>query len=105
MPDFGNPRAPIDYGFDYNFFAKLTVNNANYNTNCDMIINLAAPTYAVSFQLESGTRIEYSFNGITTHGDMILSEASTNLLFQNRVISKIWFRGDGYVRVEAWAIR
>lgn len=105
MPDFGNPKAPIDYGYDFNFFTKHTVANANFTTDCDITINMKAPTYAVSFQLESGTRVEYSFNGLTVHGDMILTEASANLLFENRVISKIWFRGDGYVRVEAWAIR
>jgi len=105
MPNFGNPRAPVDYGYDFNYFNKHTVNNVNFNSDCDLIINLKAPTYAVSFQLETGTRIEYSFNGLTVHGDMILSEASANLLFENREISKIWFRGDGYVRVEAWAVR
>lgn len=105
MPDFGNPKAPIDYGYDFNFFTKHTVANVNYNNDCDITINMKAPTYAVSFQMETGTRIEYSFNGLTTHGDMTLNEASANLLFNNRVISKIWFRGDGYVRVEAWAIR
>lgn len=105
MPNFGNPKAPIDYGYDFNFFTKLTVSNANFNSDCDVTINMKAPTYAVSFQLESGTRVEYSLNGLTTHGDMILNESSENLLFENRVISKIWFRGDGYVRIEAWAIR
>lgn len=105
MPDFGNPKAPIDYGYDFNFFTKHTVANANFNTDCDITINMKAPTYAVSFHLESGSRVEYSFNGLTTHGDMTDGYASENLLFNNRVISKIWFRGDGYVRVEAWAIR
>ena len=105
MPDFGNPRAPKDYGYDFNFFTKHTVNNVNFNSDCDIIINMKAPTYAVSFQMESGTRVEYSLNGETISGDMMLNEASANLLFENRVISKIWFRGDGYIRIEAWSIR
>jgi hypothetical protein len=103
MPNFGNPRAPIDYGRDFNFYDKLTVSTVNFNTNCDEIITF--PTYSVTFQMESGTRVEYSFNGLTVHGDMTANKPSASLLFENRTISKIWFRGDGYVRIEAWGIR
>lgn len=97
--------APITQGFDHNFFQKITVSNANFNNLSDMLILF--PTYTVTFQLEttSGGLVEYSFNGNTVHGDMTSNLPSANLVFQNRVISGIWFKGTGVVRVEAWAIR
>jgi hypothetical protein len=105
MPNFADPKAPIDYGYDFNFFTKYTSSGSNYSTDCNVIINMKAPTYSVTFNLESGSHIYYSFNGLTDHGDMQDGYATKNLTFENRVISKIWFRGDGYVRIEAWAIR
>lgn len=103
MSDFSSPFLPIDYGRDFNFYTKRTVSNTNYTTNCHEVIRF--PTFSVTFHLETGTRVEYSFNGSTTHGDMTSGKASATLTFENRVISKIWFRGDGYVRIEAWGIR
>jgi hypothetical protein len=94
---------PITKGFDFNFFKKVTVVSGTFTTNCDVIIPFS--TYTVTLQLESGGPIEYSFNGNTVHGDMTLTKPSENLVFENRVISKIWFKGTGLVRVEAWAIR
>jgi len=98
-----DPKAAITYGRDFNFFQKLTVSANSFNTDADMLITF--PTYTVTFQLESGGPIQYSFNGNTIHGDMTVGLPSANLTFQNRVISKIWFKGTGVVRVEAWAIR
>ena len=103
-----DPGAPITFGKDYNFFQKITVTaGASFNTDADIIIWF--PTYTVTFQLESGGPVQYSFNGATTHGDMTAGTTglinSNSLVFQNRVISKIWFKGSGVVRVEAWANR
>ena len=105
MPDFSNPLAPIDYGYDFNFFKKYSSSGSSYTTNANVVINMKAPTYTVTFQLESGGPVTYSFNGSTDHGDMTISLPSQNLIFENRVISKIWFKGTGLVRIEAWAIR
>lgn len=108
MPDFSNPRAKIDYGKDYNFFYKQTVASPSFNTNCDVLITIPNPTQTVTFQLESSGKVEYSFNGNTVHGDMDSTQASKTLIFENRVICKIWFRlvsGAGTVRVEAWGTR
>lgn len=97
------------HGRDFNFFTKLTVSTVSFGGSSvdgyqpDTVITF--PTYAVTFQLESGSSVEYSFNGTTVHGDMTSGKASATLIFENRVISKIWFRGTGVVRVEAWAIR
>jgi hypothetical protein len=96
-------RAPITYGRDPNFFVKLVVSNGSYATNCDVIIPFSTQT--VTFQLEASGPATYSFNGTTDHGDMTSSKPSADLIFENRVISKIWFKGSGTVRIEAWAVR
>lgn len=94
---------PITIGFDHNFFEVITVSNANFNYLSDLYIPFS--TYTVTFQLQSGTTVYYSFNGNTIHGNMTDGYASASLTFENRVISGIWFKGSGVVRVEAWSIR
>lgn len=111
MADRSNdPKAAISYGRDYNFFQSATPGSATpgtFATDCDVVINLLAPTYTVTLWAPSGTVVQYSFNGNTIHGTLDGSGATApaSLTFQNRVISKIWFAGSGTVRVEAWAIR
>jgi hypothetical protein len=99
-------------GRDFNFFQKVPVTATGFGSNSidgyqpDALITFS--TCAVTFQLEGTGVIQYSFNGQTTHGDMSSGLASANLVFQNRVISKIWFRlvsGSPIVRIEAWSIR
>lgn len=102
MPYTG-PYNKILYGRDFNFFQKVTVSNGSFVLDCDVFIPFS--TYTVTLHLESGGPVEYSFNGNNLHGDMTTGEASAALTFENRVVSKIWFRGAGVVRVEAWAIR
>jgi hypothetical protein len=103
-------------GYDHNFFQKLTVTATSFGSNSvdgyqpDMVITLPEPTYTVTFFLEgsSSDQIQYSFNGTTIHGDMTFGKTSANLIFTNRVISKIWFQtisGTPVVRVEAWGVR
>ena len=94
---------PLDkkvLGRDFNFFEKRTFSHVDFTDTCDVIITF--PTKVVTFHLESGGPIEYSFNGNTTHGDMVVGKASASLTFENRVITKIWFKGTGVVRIEAW---
>lgn len=109
----------VNYGKDHNFFQKITVTASTFGANTvdgyqpDCVIWF--PTQCVTFQLEIGTgssaspAIQYSFNGITVHGDMSAATTglitSNSLVFQNRNISTIWFKGTGTVRVEAWAVR
>jgi len=118
MPAFPNdrsndPKAAITYGFDYNFFAQVTPGSSTpgvFGTDCDTVINMKAPSYTVTLWAPSGTVVQYSFNGNTIHGTLDGSGATAPnyLVFENRVVSKIWFAytaGSGKVRVEAWAIR
>ena len=111
----------ISYGRDFNFFQKIAVSATGYGSNsadgytCDAIITF--PTYTVMFTNYSAANatnsvVEYSFNGNITHGELNpLYPASISKIFQNRVVSKIWFRvqsgstGTITVAVEAWGIR
>lgn len=104
-----DPLAPITYGRDFNFFQKSAITSSVFNTDADMIIKF--PTQSVMFlNLGSGT-IEFSFNGNTVHGELNSANPSVGLTFDNRVISKIWFRiqsgssGPITVSVQAWATR
>lgn len=108
MAKITDTRAAITWGFNNNnFFQKVTVAGGNFPGPCNIIIPFS--TYTVTFNLESTTSaIEYSFDGINLHGDMDSTKTSKDLKFENRVISKIWFRvvsGTPVVRVEAWSIR
>jgi hypothetical protein len=105
-----DPGAPILYGRDYNFFQKLSVTNVSaFNTNADMIITFSTQT-VMFLNVGSGV-IEYSFNGNTVHGELNSANLSAGKSFDNRVISKIWFRVQAgsvapiTVAVEAWGIR
>lgn len=118
MPTFPNdrsndPKAKIGYGRDYNFFQQVTPGSSGagvFGTDADVVINMNAPTYTVTFYAPSSTVVEYSFNGYTVHGTLDGSGATAPnyLIFENRVVSKIWFTyttGSGTIRVEAWAVR
>jgi hypothetical protein len=101
-----NSLKAIDYGRDYNYFNKLSVNlpiDGYFSDDCQILIPFTTST--VTFQLESGGPLEYSMNGLTVHGNMTDGYASENLTFINRVMCKVWFRGVGTVRIEAWGIR
>jgi hypothetical protein len=90
-------------GKTFNFFQKVNVSVLLIATNPDFVITF--PTQTVTFQLESGSGVSYSFDGNNTSGDMTSGKASATLTFDNRVISKVWFWGTGVVRVEAWGTR
>ncbi|KKN14932.1 hypothetical protein LCGC14_0991190 [marine sediment metagenome] len=106
MPDPRNPRAPITTGFDTNFFQRITVTNLGFVESSDILINIKNQQ-SFSMINEGTDIVEYSFNGRTLHGDMVPGKPSEALMFDNRRISKIWFRapnsGSHVIRVEAWA--
>jgi hypothetical protein len=112
-------------GRDYNFFQKVTVTGSNYGSStpdgytiadgyyCDLFITF--PTTGIIFHTEgtlSTSVIEYSFNGRTTHGELIPATANVagrnTITFLNRKVTSIWFRvksgsaGPVLVSVEAW---
>lgn len=100
-------------GRDFNFFQKLAVNwstfggNASDGKGCDLII--AFPTQSITFLNESASGVlEGSFNGQTVHFELDPTLPSRGLVFDNRVVSLIWFRvkagssGPITVSVTAW---
>jgi hypothetical protein len=104
-----DPKGPITYGRDFNFFANVTPTIAvgtAFNFDADVCITF--PTYTVTFTAATGAAVQYSFNGNTVHGDMGAVSGGvgvTTLTFENRQISKIWLRGSGIIRIEAWGTR
>ena len=72
----------------------------------DVMFNIK---YQLSFSMvnEGNVKVEYSFNGNTLHGDMTPGTSTSSITFDNRKVSKIWFRvpdgGSAIVRVEAWS--
>ena len=111
MPYTG-PRNKILYGKDFNFYQKTSVNNGTYNTDCDVIIPFSTQSVMLLNESTSGSNvIEYSFNGNTTHGELDPTLPTRGMTFDNRVVSKIWFKVKGgsvgpvSVRVDAWATR
>ena len=83
-------------GYDRNFFQKISVSATTFGGGSvdgyqpDMIIRFN--TSSVMFlNLGTGT-LEFSFNGNTVHGELSSANPSAGLVFDNRAISKIWFR-------------
>ena len=99
--------AAITQGKDFNYFKKVTVINAEFDSeNPEVVFNFRNQV-AFSIINEGDTIVEYSFNSSTLHGDMTPGTPSSAIVFDNRRVSKIWFRnpsgGSNIVRVEAWA--
>lgn len=75
----------------------------------DIVVSFS--TTAVSFmnlEATSTSAVEYSFNGTDVHGDITPGTPSASLIFNNRIVSLIWFRikagsmGPAAIRIEAW---
>lgn len=100
-----NARDPIVNGKDFNFFQKVTVDGYEFPQLADVAISFRGQ-FSFTLVNEGNNVIEYSFNGNTLHGDLTPDTPTSALAFDNRRISKIWFRapggGDPVVRIEAW---
>lgn len=98
--------AKITSGHDYNFFQKITVSSDTFGDNADVIFGIKN-VRAFTIANEGTGVVQYSFNGQTLHGDMTPGKASEAIAFDNRCVSKIWFRlasgTASIVRVEAWS--
>lgn len=105
----------INNGKDYNFFEKVDVNTSTFGGDSidgyqpDMFITFVTQT--IMMLNEGSGIVEYSFNGNTVHGELDSSKASAALSFDNRIVSKIWFRiksgssGPITISVHAWGVR
>lgn len=104
-----NPLGSITWGKDFNFFQKVAVSTVGtFNTNCDVVITFTTQGLML-LNLGSGV-VEFSFNGTQVHGELNSANASAGLSFDNRVVSKIWFRVQSgssapiTVSVMAWSV-
>src|SRR6266404_5990404 len=107
----------VSQGFDYNYFKVVSVSSTTFGTSSDGYfpdVFLTFPTQGISlinYGANSSKSVEYSFSGLNTHGELVPGTPSAALVFDNRVVSKIWFRlksgssGPVDIRCEAWSIR
>lgn len=99
---------------DFNFFEKQNINWTTFGGGAsdgygpDMIIPFN--TQSVIFINEGTGVLEYSFNGKTVHGELDSASITKGLIFDNRIVSLIWFRvktgstGPITISVQAWSI-
>ena len=103
-------------GYQRNFYQKLSVTATTFGGGS---VSGAQPDMIITFNtqgvqllnLGSGATnvVEFSFNGQTVHGELNPTNPSAGLTFDNRVVSKIWFRiqagstGPVTVSVSAWS--
>lgn len=102
-------------GRDFNFYQKMEVTSSTFGGHSvdgyqpDMIIPFVTQSVIFLNEETSGV-IEYSFNGNTVHGELDPTLPSRGMVFDNRVISLIWFRVKSgsspglTIRVDAWSI-
>ena len=102
-------------GKDRNFFQKVSVTSSSFGAvsvdgnQPDMMITFLTQG-AMFLNLGTGV-VEFSFNGNTVHGELNSANPSSGLTFNDRIISKIWFRvqsgssGPIVVSVSAWGMR
>jgi len=114
----GYPMIRPKQGKDFNFFEKQQITWTNFGGGApdgygpDMIIPFTTNgIFFLNEQIEDGRAVEYSFNGRTVHGELVTNFPTQGLVFDNRVISLIWFRlkagstGPVNVSVQAWSIQ
>lgn len=87
-----------------NYFNRLFISSATFQVAPDVSFGFSNPSF--SLINESTNTIEYSFDGVNVHGDMIPSSPSASMVFNNRGYSTIWFRapftsGSDSLRIEA----
>ena len=103
----GKPKN--EKGADFNLFKRVTITSSSFADYADVTMNFRHSNLGFTMLFEGSGTIEYSFNGITVHGDMDSAKATKGLVFDNRKVDAIWFRlgtaSSGVtVRVEAWAV-
>lgn len=92
----------IELGTDFNHYQEVTVSGvSDYPDNAQVIIRFRGAQRLI-FVCTSGTDVEYSFNGNTTHGVMSDTAPEDIFNFGPRDNKKIWFKGTGTIRVHAW---
>lgn len=92
----------VTEGVDFNHYQEVSVSGVSeFPTTPQVIIRFKGPQQLM-FVCTSGTDVEYSFNGFTTHGKMSATSPQNLFNFGPRGNKKIWFKGTGDIRVHAW---
>lgn len=108
---YTSPTGKIVLGRDFNYYTKVDVTVGSFQATCDAIITFPTQTVMLLNEDTGSDIVEYSFNGNTLHGELNPSLITKSMTFDNRVISKIWFRvksgstGPITVRIDAWGTR
>ncbi len=96
---------PITAGKDFYFFYYASVAESAFPTSPQIIINFRGMQNMI-LSIEGGAtnKIEYSMNGVTVHGNLIVGQQSAKLDLQNHPAKKIWLRSatGATIRCEAW---
>jgi hypothetical protein len=93
---------------DNSFFRKYSISDTAFSSAPTATWNFTSIGIALMIESDdSADVIEYSFDGVTIHGDMTPLMPSEAIIFDNRFHSKVWFRratagAAVTVRVEAW---
>lgn len=88
----------------FNYFNRLEISSPTFGTDPDVVFGFQGnPSFSLINEGENV--IEYSFDGVTLHGDLTSSSATAAMAFNSRGYSAIWFRladgAAGNVRIEA----
>lgn len=93
-------------GAPSNFFKKVTVSSATFTATSDIVISFS--TQGLMMLNEGTGVIEYSFNGVTVHGELDPALPNKGVAMDNIRVCPIWFRlksgSTSVVSTTAWSI-
>lgn len=78
-------------GHDFNYFQRLSISNTTFSSSPDITIPFRGVP-SIFLVNEGSNTIQYSFNGLTVHGDLVPGTLSSALAFNGRGQSLIWFK-------------
>lgn len=91
---------------DFNFFTKVTASGTTFPATAQIIVPIK---WVQGFIIgnEGSSVIQYSFDGITVHGDLTPNSNTSSIPFINRQCSALWLCVPSGVsslcRFEAWS--
>lgn len=96
---------PITAGKDFYFFYYNTVPDTTFPTSPQIVINFRGMQNVIlSIEGSASNKINYSFNGTTIHGNLIVGQSSQIINLPNHPAKKIWLSSasGATIRCEAW---
>lgn len=101
----------IGYGQTFSYFKKITVSRTTYGDpndgyRCDIQIPFVCQGFSLSNQ--TGSVVSVSFDGFTDHDELDTTLVTKFVQYDNRVVSKMWFKvpsATATVVVRIWGTR